>query len=75
MNKRETCLQVKLSDSERYQLQSYADLKGWTMSQVVRQDLRQLPGLAVGVDAGTGNARAIATQNPGEFSARQAHAL
>jgi hypothetical protein len=43
MNKREHWLKVRLSDDERSKLQSYADSKGWTMSQVVREYIRKLP--------------------------------
>ncbi len=42
-NKRETWLKVRLSEDERTKLQSYADSKGWSMSQVVREYIRKLP--------------------------------
>jgi hypothetical protein len=42
-NNRETWLKVRLSEDERTKLQSYADSKGWSMSQVVREYIRKLP--------------------------------
>lgn len=40
---RDQVLQIRLSVEERDKLQGYAEARGWTMAQVLRELIRQLP--------------------------------
>lgn len=40
---RDQVLQIRLSVKERDKLQAYAEARGWTMAQVLRDLIRQLP--------------------------------
>lgn len=40
---RDQVLQIRLSVEERDKLQRYAEARGWTMAQVLRELIRQLP--------------------------------
>lgn len=40
---RDQVLQIRLSVEERDKLQAYAEERGWTMAQVLRDLIRELP--------------------------------
>lgn len=43
MPARDQVLQIRLTPSERQQLEHAAKLRGWTMAQLLRDFIRQLP--------------------------------
>ena len=49
---RDQVLQIRLSLEERDRLQGYAEERGWTMAQVLRDLIRQLPNVSNNENSG-----------------------